>query len=244
MEAPGGAGGYEMPIWEACLEDRSPSLVPGGFGSDVAVLIRRLPDFERLVAVWGSELDECLRQAGKKRFWRRQEEGLTRRPWVSSGSASGTPMQEARVELGTNDLTLTDSGLPFGEIWLRVDGLAFPAEGWTDFVVVVLGWWADAAAELLTGNAGPIEVNFMDGPYRARVRVHAESGWNLDLVERGRSLMVLRSAVVDRRLLSLSIIEASERVLERCLKNGWVSTDTARLEVALRRLRVSLLASD
>lgn len=152
-------------------------------------------------------------------------------------------MQEARVELGTSDLTLTDSGLAFGEIWLRVDGVAFPAEGWTDFVVVVLGWWADAASELLTGNAGAIEVDFMDGPYRARLRL-AEEGWNLDLVERGRSLLVLRRALVEGQLLSRSIIEASERVLEVCLKNGWLSTDTARLEAAVRRLRASLPAAE
>lgn len=152
-------------------------------------------------------------------------------------------MHEARLELGTDDLTQTDSGLAFGEIWLRVDGVAFPAEGWTDFVVVVLGWWADAAAELIAGNAGPIEINFMDGPYRARLRL-AEEGWNLDLVERGRSVLVLRSALVDGQLLSKSIIEASESVLEACLKNGWLSTDTARLEAAVRRLRASLPASD
>lgn len=81
MEAPGGAGGYEMPIWEACLEDRSPSLVPGVFASDVDILLRRLPDFEDLVAIHGSKLDECLQRAGASRFWMRQQKGLTRRPW-------------------------------------------------------------------------------------------------------------------------------------------------------------------
>lgn len=152
-------------------------------------------------------------------------------------------MRDARVELGNNDLTLNDSGLALGEIWLRVDGVAFPADGWADFVVVVLGWWADAAAELIAGNAGPIEVNFMEGPYRARLRL-SEGGWNLDLVERGRRVLVLRSALVDGQLLSKSIIEASESVLEACLKNGWLSTDTARLEAAVRRLRASLPSSD
>lgn len=153
-------------------------------------------------------------------------------------------MQEARVELGTSELTLTELGLVFGEVWLRVDGVAFPSEGWTDFVVVVLGWWADAATELLTGNTGPIEVDFMDGPYRARVRLDNGHGWYLDLVERGRAVLVLRSALVDGRLLSESIIEASERVLEVCLKNGWLSRDTARLEAAVQRLRASLPAAD
>jgi hypothetical protein len=152
-------------------------------------------------------------------------------------------MQDARVELGKSDLVLTGSGLPFGEVWLRVDGVAFPAEGWTDFVVVVLGWWADAAAELLAGNAGPIEVDFMDGPYRVRLRL-AEDGWNLDLIERGRSVLVLRRALVEGQLLSKSIVEASGRVLDVCLKNGWLSTDTARLEAAVRRLRASLPAAD
>lgn len=153
--------------------------------------------------------------------------------------ASRVLMQDARVEARTNDLTLTEAGLVFGGVWLRVDGVAFPAEGWTDFVVVVLGWWADAAAELLTGNAVPIEVDFMDGPYRARLRL-ADGGWNLDLLERGRTLLVLRTVLVDGRLLATSVIRASERVLEACLKYGWVSTDTSRLDVALRRLKASL----
>ncbi|MEX2012082.1 MAG: hypothetical protein WEF51_07610 [Chloroflexota bacterium] len=88
-----------------------------------------------------------------------------------------------------------------------------------------------------------MEVNFMHSPYRAHLRL-VEDGWKLDLVERGRSLLVLRSALVDGQLLTRSIIEASERVLEMCVKNGWVSTDTARLDVALRRLRASLPAAD
>lgn len=83
----------------------------------------------------------------------------------------------------------------------------------------------------------------MHSPYRAHLRL-VEDGWKLDLVERGRSLLVLRSALVDGQLLTRSIIEASERVLEMCVKNGWVSTDTARLDVALRRLRASLPAAD
>lgn len=104
----------------------------------------------------------------------------------------------------------------------------------------MLSWWADAAAELLTGSVGPISVDFMDGPFRARLRLHDGYAWDIDLVERGRRLLVLRGALVDGRLLAKSIASASERVLALCLKNGWQSSDTARLEEALRKLKASI----
>jgi hypothetical protein len=50
-------------------------------------------------------------------------------------------------------------------VWVVLDGVAFPEAGWTDFPMVILPWWTDAAIKLLRGAAGPVEMRFMDGPY-------------------------------------------------------------------------------
>lgn len=149
-------------------------------------------------------------------------------------------MENASVELGEGSLKLRGSDSPFGEMWLRVGGFAFPNAGWTDFVVVILGWWAEAAADALTGSSDRYELCFMDGPFLATIRVADGKIWHLDLVKRARERESVHSADIDGRILSRSIAAASDRVLRRCLANGWISRDTQRLEAAVRRLKAAL----
>ena len=149
-------------------------------------------------------------------------------------------MENAAVELGEGSLKRSGSDSPFGEIWLRVGWFAFPNAGWTDFVVVILGWWAEAAADALTGSSERHELVFMDGPFLATIRVVEDQIWHLDLVKRARERESVHSADVDGGSLSRSIAAASDQVLRRCIANRWISRDTERLETAVRRLKAAL----
>lgn len=53
MRAPTGRGDYGLDLWEACLDARDPVLEIEGFASDIGLLLRRLPEFERLAADGG-----------------------------------------------------------------------------------------------------------------------------------------------------------------------------------------------
>jgi hypothetical protein len=79
MRAPGGSD-YGLDLWEACLEERDPSLEVRGVTADVDLLLSRLPEFERLATERGSALDDCLARNGRWRFFTRRERGLIRDP--------------------------------------------------------------------------------------------------------------------------------------------------------------------
>lgn len=80
LRVPNRAADYDLGLWESCLDNRGPSLEVRDFASDVKVLIRRLPEFDRLLARASDELGDCLRQAGTRRFFARRDEGLITRP--------------------------------------------------------------------------------------------------------------------------------------------------------------------
>jgi hypothetical protein len=94
-----------------------------------------------------------------------------------------------------------------GTLFVELDDTCFPARGWGDYVVPVLGWWMENAMRL---NLPDSEVKYivMDGPYEMRMRratgsddVTTTLWWNgRKLVDReyvisyGRCLAMLRGA--------------------------------------------------
>jgi hypothetical protein len=135
-----------------------------------------------------------------------------------------------------NQLTRSPSGLISGGIWLRVDGRAFPAEGWADSVVVVLAWWADAALDLIRGITGAREIHFMEGPYLVRVQAASAGEWRLDLIERGIHEVARGTVMVDARALARDIVESSAQTLAACREHSWSSPDAIRLQAEVTRL--------
>jgi len=113
---------------------------------------------------------------------------------------------------------------------LEVDGFSFPHPEWTDFVVVVLGWWCDAALRLHHGEREPIEVRFTEGPFLAELRSTPAQHWQITLIEDGLTRRrVHHSADVDARPLMKSLLVASEEILRACQTRGWRSGDVDNL---------------
>jgi hypothetical protein len=52
-----------------------------------------------------------------------------------------------------------------GQIYLRGPSGSFPVDGWSDFPVVILGWWIEGLAGLPRRKSGSFKGMFMDGPY-------------------------------------------------------------------------------
>ena len=64
-----------------------------------------------------------------------------------------------------DECTVTLGHNAVGVLYVDFDGVAFPAEGWTDFVVVLATWWVDAIENLARGPQRAATLQFMDGPY-------------------------------------------------------------------------------
>jgi hypothetical protein len=147
-------------------------------------------------------------------------------------------MIQARIVVEPVTLRPGRLGSATGVIWLLIGEMAFPTADWNDSVVVVLGWWAKAALQLMRGISKREEVNFIDGPYQVRLAIRSADEWEIRLFATGPTCTPSGRAVVNPRALVDSIIAAAGALLTACrTMNCWsVEADVLeRLEASLRK---------
>jgi hypothetical protein len=103
-------------------------------------------------------------------------------------------------------------------IYWEHDGSYFPADHWTDFGEIVLGWWLEEATRLLS-NGATIRLHVMEGPYvlagpfdraSGRVRFRARElglAWDVSAVDFVDEL-ISGTRLVIARLAGLGISSA------------------------------------
>ncbi len=146
-------------------------------------------------------------------------------------------MKSARLELDTTSVERSGAGLVIAGIRLHVDGVSFPSHIWTDFAVVVLLWWADAAMSALNGDLGTHEIRFLEGPFLVRLTPRTGGAWHLALVDNFLVPQIRFEGTVRPAPLLRSLVAASDVILALCRDRGWESRDSARLELTISRLR-------
>lgn len=117
-----------------------------------------------------------------------------------------------------------------GEIWLQNDEFSFPAEKWSDFPVVILGWWLANLQPLIAGLEKEAECSFMDGPFFFNVIVETDSDWRLQCIEGGfkKNVIQFELNVAPKQFLN-EILSAARVVLDTCEKLSHESRDTRTL---------------
>ena len=110
-----------------------------------------------------------------------------------------------------------------GVLAIRLDGIWFPEKVWSDFPVIVLGWWMSQTGQVSRGEAG--EFVFMDGPFR----FHAYP--NRDVVRvvledhHADPAQVIAEGDVELERFRSAIIEAARATVGACDESGWISCD-------------------
>lgn len=121
------------------------------------------------------------------------------------------------------------SGAITGPIWLRHEGIAFPEKGWSDFPVIVLGWWLTQLLALGQGARSAL-CSFMDGPYDFSVSTEAPGLFRLKLTQRGAKTNSLVSEfTIDASALRASLLAAAASTLAECDRRGWSGRDVEDL---------------
>jgi hypothetical protein len=121
------------------------------------------------------------------------------------------------------------SGSITGIIYIEVAGAEFPGPGWSDFPVVILGWWLDALSGLTTTR--PAELDFMDGPYVLRAIPKGLSIYQLECLDRrvDHKPAVLTTADVDSSQFRSEIVRGAADVTAACERHDWTSSDLTSL---------------
>ena len=101
-----------------------------------------------------------------------------------------------------------------GVIYLELESGQFLERGWSDFPVVILGWWTEAFLQLEINNRRDVQWRFMDGPYSATLTPIQSAG---------------STSAFDYKELRKSLLDAAERAVAHCEQHKMFSRDLEKL---------------
>lgn len=106
-------------------------------------------------------------------------------------------------------------------ICVQLGEVSFPEEGWTDFSIVVLGWWLEEVLSLRNGSKKDVILRLMDGPYEIVLIPITESVWSAMALDRSRGTRVHGRFAVSATQIILSIYNAGLDALSACRAGGF-----------------------
>lgn len=143
-----------------------------------------------------------------------------------------------KIVFDEDSLQLSSTGSVYGNIWVESAGQAFPSREWSDFPLVVLGWWMNA----LHDDSVIKELRFMDGPHMIRLSATEDvSTHRAEMITtraRGREVKELECDA-DIPQLRRELYGYAIAVVKFCERQGFDSPDLERL-VECVRLSVKL----
>jgi hypothetical protein len=105
-----------------------------------------------------------------------------------------------------------------GTIFFRDGDFAFPSEGWTDFVRVILHSWENALARLSDSPKRNATFVFMDGPFEIHLS-HSSEGISMDFSP-GSGVIARRT--IELESLAKQVSDARLAVESECRRRGWM----------------------
>ena len=137
------------------------------------------------------------------------------------------------------DLTntkLTSSENAIGLLYIEADSIKFPNEHWTDFVIVVLGWWAEEFLKQMEGQVHG-EYHFMDGPLL--IESSLDNGTLCFSYKKRRlaDTQELYSMQISSHEFSQALKTTINQVLRVCHERHYIHSDVSFLEKQYRNLQ-------
>ncbi|MFA9466980.1 MAG: hypothetical protein ACERKN_22225 [Velocimicrobium sp.] len=119
------------------------------------------------------------------------------------------------------------------KVYFRIGEKIFPDEGWSDFTVIILGWWIEELAKLEIGSKTFL-LSFMDGPLH--VKGFLKGNNTVELVftrERQNKDEVIFPAVCDIGQLKVAIYKAAKELIDELEKRGVDNKDVIKLKLLM-----------
>jgi len=117
-----------------------------------------------------------------------------------------------------------EGGNVTGVLFLELHDGAFPGKGWSDFPVIILGWWADALLQLEMPARREVQWRFMDGPHGATLT---------------KAVGDASTGAFELPQVHSSLLEAAQSVVAHCEQRGLLSRDLDRLRDDVERLKAN-----
>jgi hypothetical protein len=114
-----------------------------------------------------------------------------------------------------------------GFIHVEFGTFAFPDRAWSDFVVVILGWWLEALGDLKLKQRA--ELRFMEGPYVMSVTKDDEMSYGIECIKNSLTRTTIWSGKIEQSQFAVQLAASASEVLEKCRENNWHSSDIDHL---------------
>jgi hypothetical protein len=111
----------------------------------------------------------------------------------------------------------------------------FPDREWTDFTVIILGWWLIQLRNLTDGSQLDVALRFMDGPYEIILTRLDASFWIALPLSRVRGAVEHGRFLVRGSQVISSICDAARTILTKCRSSGIWDKDCQALEEILQK---------
>ena len=145
---------------------------------------------------------------------------------------------ETKFSVKVDQESFAKRRLVSGPIWLEAGAESFPGRGWTDFPVVILGFWLTNLQPLLDLRAKTTQLPFMDGPYSCIVEVSSPDHWMMAFVQRNaQGAYTLFTTAIEASVVVEQVISAADAVANFCRKQQWIDNDLETLESSLRQMK-------
>ena len=124
------------------------------------------------------------------------------------------------LQINVDSIRRSKSGQITGVLFLRINNLIFPEEGWNDFIVVVLGFWVSEV--LKNWNLDILgDFRFMDGPIRFQI---AKIGNKTEFTGFNDKKLILQEEI-DYSSFKNSLIDIAFKVVRIVEEKKWESKD-------------------
>jgi hypothetical protein len=127
-------------------------------------------------------------------------------------------------------LSRSQNGGVTGQVFLRGAARDFPDSEWSDFPVVILGWWIVGLESLADATVDSFEAHFMEGPYSFVLTRDAGDVGRLEWCSQSERVSV---GTVSIRALRNSALVAGRLVSDACRVRGWSGRELDELESAI-----------
>lgn len=120
-------------------------------------------------------------------------------------------------------------------IFVEIGSLRFPNEQWSDFPVVILGWWMEGSVALQSGTSAEAVFRFMEGPYELLATVVCDDYWAVQPFARERAVQHETTYVLRGSQVIEELKRASLEILGMCRAGGKWDKDCETLEKLVQR---------
>jgi hypothetical protein len=119
-----------------------------------------------------------------------------------------------------------------GQVFLRGAAGDFPETGWSDFPVVILGWWIAGLADVVARREPSYQGLFMDGPFAFVVERGSGAAGRLAWGTHGEETT---QGIINLDTFLRSAVAAGRLLAEVCHGRQWNNRDLENLERAIAR---------